>query len=66
MAVKSISKDSRDLIMSHLKKDDRNLRWLSNKTKIPYSTLYFILVRKERTLSDAKKQTINKTLQTDF
>lgn len=66
MATKPVIKDSRDLIVAHLMKDERNIKWLSTKTKIPYSTLYFILKRKERTLSDDKKATINKILQTNY
>lgn len=60
------AKDAREKIMDHLRADDRNLAWLSEKSGIPYSTLYFILMRKERKLTDKKRKLINETLNTAF
>jgi uncharacterized protein (UPF0248 family) len=59
-------KDERDLIMSHIKSIERNLSWLSEKTAIPYHTLYSILARKERALTEDKKTIINKILNTNI
>lgn len=67
MATKSlVKKDSRDLIMAHLANNGSTVKWLSSKTGIKYSTLYFIIKRKERVLSDEKKAKINKILQTNY
>jgi predicted transcriptional regulator len=58
--------DVRDKIVDHLKVNERSLNWLHEKTGIPYSTLYFILYKKERSLTEVNKGIINKTLNTSF
>jgi len=58
--------DIRDAIIDHLKKDDRKLAWLAKKSKLSYGHLYFVLVKKERDLTDENKKEINKILGTDF
>lgn len=60
------NKDIRDMITIHLKSIQRSVAWLSEQTKIPYNTLYFILSRKERTLTDVNKEKINAILKTKF
>lgn len=59
-------KDTRDDILAHLKSDDRRMTWLSQKTEIPYTTLYSIFKKKERTLQQHQLDVINKVLGTDF
>lgn len=66
MATKKLAKDPRNEIMKHLKANRRRISWLSVVTKIPYSTLYFVLIRKDRELTDEKMETINKVLGTNF
>jgi predicted transcriptional regulator len=58
--------DVRDSVVKYLEANERSLKWLSGKTNIPYSTLYFILYRKERRLKESKISMINKVLGTDF
>lgn len=58
--------DVRDLITDHLEKDERNLAWLAKKTKLSYGHLYFVLVKKERELTEGNKEAINKILNTSF
>lgn len=58
--------DVRDLIMNHLKSDGRRLPWLAEQTKLSYAHLYFILVRKERDLTEDNKDKINIILNTNF
>ena len=58
--------DTRDLIIAHLKEDDRSLAWLAKKSKLSYGHLYFVLVKKERDLSDSAKKEISKILKTKF
>ena len=61
-----VKADVRDLIMAHLKADSRRLSWLADKTKFSYGHLYFVLVRKERELTDVVKEEINTVLNTNF
>ena len=58
--------DARAAIMEHLKKDDRKLAWLAKKSKLSYGHLYFVLVRKERELTDENRIEINKILGTNY
>lgn len=59
-------KDTRDLIVAYLKSEQRTIGWLATQTEIPYPTLYFVLSRKERTLTDQTKEKINSILKTNF
>lgn len=63
MVAKSKSVES---INKYLKSEKRSVAWLSEAAKIPYNTLYFILTRKERTLTDKNKSKINSILKTKF
>lgn len=54
------------LVNEELKKQERNYRWLSKKTGIPYSTLYSIFVHKIFSASPEKVDLINKALNTNF
>ena len=60
--------DIRDDIMKFLAKPeiDRDLTWLEKKTGLSYSHLYYIFVRKERSLTDKNRIKINEVLGTDF
>lgn len=59
-------KDIRDDVLAHLKSDDRKLTWLSDKTSIPYSTLYSIFSKKERSLKEHHLNRINTVLGTQY
>lgn len=65
MTTKTLT-DARDEIASHIEEIERSLHWLSKKAGIPYSTIYSIIVKKERTLSDINRQKINQILGTDY
>ncbi len=59
-------KDIRDEILDHLESIERPLAWLSNKTEIPYATLYSVFKQKNFALSDSNLAKINRVLDTDF
>lgn len=65
MVTKTLT-DVREEITSHIKHIERNLHWLSKKTDIAYSTLYSVLIKKERSLSEKNKSKINEILGTDY
>lgn len=66
--------DVRDRIVSHLRKDDRSLLWMTEKikekfgddNKIPYTTLYSCLHQKLFKMSDKNLIKINSVLGTNF
>lgn len=58
--------DTRDLIINHLAKEERNMKWLSRKTSIPYGTIYSIFKHKIMNLSEQNLDKINSVLNTDF
>lgn len=58
--------DVRDLILDHLKDDDRSLKWLHDKTKIPYGTLYSCFSEKRFSLNEENLKIINGVLGTSF
>lgn len=61
-----VKKDTRDVIIAHLKSDQRSLRWLSEKTGYKYSTLYSIFIQRLSKLSNDRLDTINFHLGTKF
>jgi predicted transcriptional regulator len=63
---KDTPKDVRDAILLHLDKIERTLAWLSDKTEIPYPTLYSVFKQRTFVLSDKNLGKINKVLETDF
>lgn len=58
--------DVRDKILEHLKEDDRTLKWVSDKTNQPYSSLYAIFIHKTVKLSKGRLDLINNLLGTKF
>jgi len=58
--------DVRDLITEHLKNDHRSLKWLHEKTQIPYGTIYSCLTERRFNLSEDSLHKINKVLGTNF
>ena len=58
--------DLRADILQHLEGIERTLAWLSDKTEIPYATLYSVFKQRTFALSDRNLGKINKTLGTDF
>ena len=58
--------DVRDKILDHLKNDDRTLKWVSDKTEIPYSSLYSIFIQKIFNLNQERLDLINTLLGTKF
>ena len=56
---KTLIKDTRDIILEWLEKEERNLAWLSKKTKIKYGTLYSIFIQKTYDLNEEKLNLIN-------
>ena len=58
--------DVRDAILLHLEEIERPLSWLSDKTEIPYPTLYSVLKQRTFAMSDKNIGKINKVLDTDF
>lgn len=63
---KETTLDTRDVILLHLEKIERNLAWLSDKTRIPYPTLYSVFKQKHFSLSEKNLEKINNVLGTDF
>jgi len=63
---KQITYDVRDAILLHLDEIERNLSWLSEKTEIPYPTLYSVFKQKHFALSEKNLEKINNVLGTDF
>lgn len=63
---KQITNDVRDAILLHLDEIERNLSWLSEKTEIPYPTLYSVFKQKHFALSDKNLDKINNVFGTDF
>jgi lambda repressor-like predicted transcriptional regulator len=59
-------KDVRDEIVDHLKKNERSMRWLSEKTKINYSSLYSMLKERTFKVSPENLKKINSVLKTSF
>ena len=59
-------KDVRDDILDHLNSIERRISWLSEKTEVPYHTLYSALKMKRFVLSDRNLAKINRVLSTDF
>ncbi len=66
MAKKIKEVDVRDTIMSDLKERWLGIPWLSKTTGIPYHTLYSIFIKKDRTLTDEKRETINRWLNSNY
>lgn len=58
--------DVRDQILEHLKKEDRHLKWVSDKTEIPYSSLYAIFIQRIFKLNQERMDLINVLLGTKF
>ena len=58
--------DVRDAILLHLEEIERPLSWLSDKTEIPYPTLYSVLIQRTFAMSDRNIGKINRVLDTDF
>jgi hypothetical protein len=58
--------DYRDLINDHLKKNDRNYKWLEKHTKIPYGSIYSTLAQKVMHFDANRMKLINNLLGTDF
>lgn len=58
--------DVRDAILLHLEEIERPLSWLSDKTEIPYPTLYSVLKQRTFAMSDRNIGKINRVLDTDF
>ncbi len=56
--------DVRDVILSHLKDDERDLAWLARKTDIPYATLYSIFIQRTFNLNEERLEKINEILGT--
>jgi hypothetical protein len=52
-------KDKRDIVMSLLKENERNIMWLSKKLNLSYSHLYFILKRREREFTSETLKSIS-------
>ena len=63
---KLTTNDVRDSILLHLDEIERNLSWLSEKTEIPYPTLYSVFKQKHFALSDKNLDKINNVFGTDF
>lgn len=66
MAKEKVLSDVRDTIMEKMDGEGRVLTWLSEKTEIPYDTLYACLKKKLFSLSDANRVKINEALETEF
>lgn len=58
--------DVRDEVLQHLQDIERTLAWLSDKTEIPYATLYSVFKQRTFSLSDKNLGKINRVLNTDF
>jgi predicted transcriptional regulator len=63
---KQTTYDVRDAILLHLDEIERNLSWLSEKTEIPYPTLYSVFKQKHFALSDRNLDKVNNVFGTDF
>jgi predicted transcriptional regulator len=63
---KETTLDTRDVLLLHLEEIERNLSWLSEKTQIPYPTLYSVFKQKHFALSEKNLEKINNVLGTDF
>jgi predicted transcriptional regulator len=63
---KDTTLDTRDVVLLHLEEIERNLAWLSEKTQIPYPTLYSVFKQKHFALSEKNLEKINNVLGTDF
>lgn len=63
---KETTLDTRDVILLHLEEIERTLAWLSEKTQIPYPTLYSVFKQKHFSLSEKNLEKINNVLGTDF
>lgn len=55
-----------DLIIDHLDEIERPMTWLSEKTEIPYPTIYALLKQRAFSLSEKNLDKINKALNTNF
>lgn len=58
--------DVRDLILTHLETEERDLAWLQRKTLIPYATLYSCFIQKLFKVKDENLDKINDVLGTNF
>ena len=63
---KNTTQDVRDAILLHLEQIERPLSWLSDKTEIPYPTLYSVLKQRTFSMSEKNIVKINKVLDTNF
>lgn len=61
-----IETDVRDLISDYLKEDERSLRWLSEKSGIPYGTMYSCFTQRLFKLNEDNLEKINTALGTNF
>lgn len=55
-----------DEIVDHLESIERPMSWLSEKSEIPYPTIYALLKQRLFALSEKNLEKINKALGTDF
>lgn len=62
----TVAQDVREVIMTKMDDEGRQLTWLSDKTGINYNTLYSVLKRRIFDLSQENLNKINEVLQTDF
>jgi hypothetical protein len=58
--------DVRDLILTHLETEERDLAWLQRKTDIPYATLYSCFIQRLFRVKDENLNKINEVLGTSF
>ena len=63
---KNTTQDVRVAILLHLEQIERPLSWLSDKTEIPYPTLYSVLKQRTFSMSEKNIVKINKVLDTNF
>ncbi len=59
-------KDIRIDVKIELDRQERNISWLAKKTKIPYSTLYGILVHGIQEFNQERIDKVNTVLGTSF
>lgn len=56
---KVLTKDTRDIILNWLEKEERTLAWLSTKSTIPYGTIYSIFKQRTFDLNEERLKLIN-------
>lgn len=60
------NEDVIEQIVQYLRKEERGIAWLRDKTGLDYNNLYAIFAQRTQGLTNSDRSVINKSLKTSF